>query len=166
MHTAYYAQNFSSYEIRPTSISGFFSISSDSQTDLVNFDTTNFVFKDCTKSYNELFGDFAQIFKFGKEIGCDKDVELIKILIQGYDENSDSLVFDSLALSSPYRYSIANKAIEVSFNFSKDDDVSKFLSSLTYRYTFGDTDEVRRIFVYINGELSYDKILKSQERMI
>lgn len=160
---AFYSKNYSDYEILQTTIDGFLLINDNAISDLVNADIEQFCFNDCIKSYSELLTkNDINILNFGREVEYKKDINTIKILIQGYDENGDNLVFDSSFLTSPYRYSITNNSIEVSINLGKGDAAHDFLASMAYECCVNKINKDKKIFVYINGDLIYDKIYISK----
>ncbi|MGG7073793.1 DUF5416 family protein [Campylobacter sp. 9BO] len=162
-----YDKNFSDYKITKAGDSGLMLISDDEISDIVDTSVSELYFKDVTKKFDDLLVNeqiYDIIIKFGIEIQYAKEIETLKILIQGYDENSDNLVFDTTFLSSPYRYSITDDSIEVSINLGKDSAAHDFLQSLALKCRANEIYKEKKIFVYINGNLIYDKIYTSQDR--
>lgn len=164
MQRANYAGKFDSYQIK-RAVGDFLLIDGEDGSDLVSRDVAEFKFLDLTKSFDELLAKKTEqtTLYVGSQIRFDAQIFSVKILVRGYNQELDSLRFDSEFLSSPYRYSISRDGIEISANFKKDDNASAFLRSLVYEFGAREKEFYPRIIIYVNSEIIYDTICKSQD---
>lgn len=164
-YTARYSHNFLDCIIKKIDGYDLVLIDDGEICDLVDKDVTNFVFNDRSKKYDELLNlDNTQNSLFaGEHISIRGKVDTIRFIIRGYNANLDKLAFDAtlLSLTSPYKYSISDNAIEIRLDIESDlSDILGFLNSIKYEY-FGNTiNESRTIFIYADADLIYTNRLK------
>ena len=161
MKSAYFERNFSDYEIVTTKNLGNFAVVKyENFSDLVGGEVENLKFKDCEKRLSEFFtadkNNENFVFKDVKIFGV---VTSLKVVINGFSAR-DSLKFDPdlIALCEPYKYAISNQNYEISMKLNETAlRAEKFLQSIEYEFASGE----RKILVYTNEHLIFDRILKN-----
>ena len=116
-------------------------------------------FKDGKKRLSEFFAvdKNNENFVF-KDVKILSVVTSLKVVINGFSVQ-DSLKFDPdlIALCEPYKYAISNQNYEISMKLNETAlRAEKFLQSIEYEFASGE----RKILVYTNEHLIFDRILK------
>ena len=133
--------------------------------DIVNNSIKRLIFRDCTKSFSEICKGCKSnlieqsddlVFKFVNNILLEDDVKSIKILINGFDEFSESVSLDLEILNdkSKYKYKITSSLIEIIVlaNLSKY-DAQRLLKSFIYKRISPKSSSLKEIYVIINEKL-------------
>lgn len=136
--------------------------------DAINSSIKELVFRDCVKTFSELYKiedvPFEVVehrnfsYKFSENIKIyDNIIKSIKIFINGYDENSDSVSLDLTMLgeNSEYKYKIAGSTIEMTMTVNMSVGfVEGFLDTFIYK-NLSEKSSAREIYVIVNDKLVY-----------
>lgn len=154
--------------------------------DIINSSIKELVFSDCVKNFDEICSKISQdkldesgenfkfevvkepisdpkksflSYKFKEEIKIlDEAVRSVKIFINGYNENSDSVYLNLQMLDekSEYRYKITSDTIEISITTNMQASrISEFLATFTYKKISSSIKSLKEIYIVINDKLSH-----------
>lgn len=140
--------------------------------DVVDSSVKQLVFRDEVKNFSDLLSNLSAetasgrnrlFFSFENDFKITSGVKSIKIFINGFDENSESvsLNLELLNQNSFYKYKIAADAIEMSIIGELDaKTASNILKSFTYKKISGKNSCLKEIYVIIDGKLVYKTGIK------
>ncbi|MGP1485361.1 MAG: DUF5416 family protein [Campylobacter sp.] len=136
--------------------------------DIINSSIKRLIFKDCVKNFEDIICDCGSkspklqsksIFELDKNLNICQKVSRIKIFINGFDENSESVSLDLRLLSdkSEYKYKITNNTIEILIFDDLDPKVTQnLLSSFIYEKKIKKDTALKEVYVIIDEKLIYE----------